>query len=59
MGDEIQATLPLLLQLLFIVSFGALLVGSFLAVIKFFMKNSVIIIIFGIIIYLLSQNGVL
>tara|TARA_Y100000033_G_C2676867_1_gene77083 strand:+ start:44 stop:223 length:180 start_codon:yes stop_codon:yes gene_type:complete len=59
MGDEIQATLPLLLQLLFIVAFGALLVGSFLAVIKFFMKNSVIIIIFGIIIYLLSQNGVL
>jgi len=59
MGDEIQATLPLLLQLLFIVAFGALLVGSFLAVDKFFIKNSVIIIIFGIIIYLLSQNGVL
>ena len=55
---EIQAALPLLLQLLFIVAVGALLVGSFLAIIKFIVKNSIIIIA-GLILFLAYQNGIL
>jgi len=53
---EIQAAMPLLLQLLFIVALGALLVGCFLAVINFIVKNSVVIVL-GIIVYVAYLNG--
>ena len=55
---EIQAALPLLLQLLFIVAVGALLVGSFLAIIIFIVKYSIIIIA-GLVLFLAYQNGIL
>jgi len=57
MVNEIQAALPLLLQLLFIVAVGALLVGSFLAVINFIVKNSVVIVL-AIIAFFAYQNGI-
>ena len=56
MVNEIQAALPLLLQLLFIVAVGALLVGSFLAVINFIVKNSVVIVL-AIVAFFAYQNG--
>ena len=43
MVNEIQAALPLLLQLLFIVAVGALLVGCILAIINIIVKNSIVI----------------
>ena len=57
MVNEIQAALPLLLQLLFIVAVGALLVGSFLAVINFIVKNSVVIVL-AIVAFFAYQNGI-
>ena len=56
MVNEIQAALPLLLQLLFIVAVGALLVGSFLAIINFVVKNSVVIVL-AIVAFFAYQNG--
>ena len=56
MVNEIQAALPLLLQLLFIVAVGALLVGSFLAVINFIVKNSVVIVL-ALVAFFAYQNG--
>ena len=56
MVNEIQAALPLLLQLLFIVAVGVLLVGSFLAVINFIVKNSVVIVL-AIVAFFAYQNG--
>ena len=47
MVNEIQAALPLLLQLLFIVAVGALLVGCILAIINFIVKNSIVPMVLG------------
>ena len=57
MGNEIQAALPLLLQLLFIVAVGALLVGCILAIINFIVKNSIVIVL-GLVILFGYVNGV-
>lgn len=57
MVNEIQAALPLLLQLLFIVAVGALLVGCILAIINFIVKNSIVIVL-GLVILFGYVNGV-
>ena len=57
MVNEIQAALPLLLQLLFIVAVGALLVGCILAIINFIVKNSIVIVL-GLVILFSYVNGV-
>lgn len=56
MVNEIQAALPLLLQLLFIVAVGALLVGCILAIINFIVKNSVVIVL-ALVAFFAYQNG--
>lgn len=56
MVNEIQAALPLLLQLLFIVAVGALLVGCILAIINFIVKNSVVIVLV-LVAFFAYQNG--
>lgn len=56
--NEIQEAAPLLIQLLFIVAAGALLVGLFLSLIKVIVNNSIIIAL-GIILLVAWQNGVL
>ena len=57
MVNEIQAALPLLLQLLFIVAVGALLVGCILGIINFIVKNSIVIVL-GLVILFGYVNGV-
>ena len=57
MVNEIQAALPLLLQLLFIVAVGALLVGCILAIVNFIVKNSIVIVL-GLVILFGYVNGV-
>ena len=57
MVNEIQDALPLLLQLLFIVAVGALLVGCILAIINFIVKNSIVIVL-GLVILFGYVNGV-
>lgn len=54
---EIQEALPLLLQLLLIVAVGALLVGFFLGVINFVVKNAIAI-VFVLIAFFAWQQGV-
>ena len=56
MVNEIQAALPLLLQLLFIVAVGALLVGCILAIVNFIVKNSVVIVL-ALVAFFAYQNG--
>ena len=56
--NEIQEADPLLIQLLFIVAAGALLVGLFIGLIKVIIKYSIIITL-GIIVWIAWQNGVL
>jgi len=56
MVNEIQAALPLLLQLLFIVAVGALLVGCILAIINFIVKNSIVIVL-ALVAFFAYQNG--
>lgn len=55
--NEIQAALPLLVQLLTITVIGALLVGLLLAIIKFVIQNAIIIILV-LVAYIAWQNGV-
>ena len=43
--SEIQEALPMLLQLLFLVACGALLVGIFVAIINFIVKNAIAIVL--------------
>ena len=55
--NELQEAAPLLIQLLFIVAAGALLVGLFIGLINVIVKNSIIIAL-GIIALIAWQNGV-
>ena len=54
---QIQEALPLLLQLLFLVAVGALLVGFFVAIINFIYKNSAVIVM-GLVLVVAWQAGI-
>ena len=56
--SEIQEALPMLLQLLFLVACGALLVGFFLGIINFIVKNSIAIVLI-MFLFFAWQSGVL
>ncbi len=53
---EIQEALPMLLSLLFLVACGALLVGFFLGIINFIVKNSIAI-VFALLVFFAWQQG--
>jgi len=54
--SEIQEALPLLLQLLLIVAVGALLVSFILGIIKFVIKNAIVIVFVLVACFALQQG---